>query len=99
MNTTEARRAALLEQDLRLLVPIARRQARKAGRAGITVANVRTAAESAGLLLASTDRAHLSVLFGRVMVAAGLVPIKGRYVRTHRHGTKGGNLVGLWRAA
>lgn len=96
---TDRRRQAALEQDLRLLVPIARRQARKAGVHGITVENVKRAAESAGILLGSTDRGYLSTLFGSVMLKAGLKPIKGRYARTHRHGTKGGNLVGLWRAA
>lgn len=92
-------RAFALEQDLQLLVKIARRQARKAGRAGITVENVRLAAENAGLLLGSTDRAYKARLYGSVMKRAGLVIVAGRFVRTPRRGRFGGNLVALWRAA
>jgi hypothetical protein len=93
----EAARRFALEQDLRLLIPIARRQARKAGRHGLTVENVKRAAVH--LQLGSTDRAYLSHLFGQVMIRAGLEPIAGRYVRTQRIGRRGGNLCRVWRAA
>lgn len=91
----EARRAAALERDIALLLPIARRQARKAGKHGITVDNVRRA--SAHLLPAYADRGYLSTLYAQVMLRAGLKA--AGYARTARIKTHGGNVVRVWRCA
>jgi len=92
-------RAFRLQQDLRVLIPIARRLARKAGPSGITVENVQRWADNHGVLLASTDRGYRSRLLGAVMRAAGLEAVRGVWRRTTRVGTKGGNVVRVWRAA
>lgn len=99
-KTAEQRRDAALEQDMRKLVPIAKRLAKKIPTgASISVENVRLAAENEGLLFAYTDRAYLSRLFSLVMRRASLFRVKGEYVRTTRIGKRGGNLVSLWRRA
>jgi len=96
-SSMETRRFRL-NQDLRVLVPIARRLARKAGGQGITVENVQRWAENHGVLLAYTDRAYRALVFGGVMREAGLVPT-GELVRSSRIGTKGGNWNRRWRLA
>ena len=89
-------RAYLLDRDLSHLAKHARRLARKAGRQGITVDNVRRAAQNT-VLLAFDDRAYLSRVWGNVMLRAGLEPMGWR--RTERRGTRGGNVCRVWRAA
>lgn len=100
-SPAEQRRTARkfrLAQDLRILTPIARRLARKAGRSGITVENVQRWAENHGVLLAYTDRAYRALVFGALMREAGLKPT-GQLVRSSRIGTKGGNWNHKWTVA
>lgn len=94
-----AQRKFYLERDLSHLVPIAKRQARKAGKAGLTVASVKLAAENAQFQPAYADRPYLSALYSRVMIAARLERVKGRWARSPRRKTKGGSLIALWREA
>ena len=97
-KTREERRSFALEQDLRHLVPIAQRLARRSPDK-LTVENVRLAAENAQILFAFNDRAYLARLFSLVMRRAGLHRVPGQYVRTARIGRRGGNLVSVWRRA
>lgn len=92
-----ARRAIRLEQDVKHLVPIARRLAQKATRSGgtITTDNVKRAASH--LLLAYSDRQYLSAVFGQTMLRAKLKA--AGWERTTRVGNKGGGVVRKWRAA
>lgn len=98
MNAQQlARRRVHLNQDLDHLVRIARRQARKAGRSGLSVASVKLAAGNAQFQPAYADRAYLSSLWSKVMITAKLERVKGRWMRTPRQKKHGGNLVALWR--
>lgn len=85
------------EQDVKLLVPIAKELlelAERKGAAGIKADDVRTMAEARHILLASTQQRYLANLGRRVMLAAGL-EVVGR-ARTPRVGRRGGNDVALW---
>lgn len=62
------------------LTPLARRIARKAGRSGATVADLRHYATTRGLMSGVESRTRASYL-GHVMRRAGLVPT-GRYARS-----------------
>ena len=96
--TPQEVRKAMLEQDLRVLVPIVKELVRKAKGHPIHVGHVRRAAENRGILLASTAPRYVAIVYGQVMQRAGLVRT-GQYVRTMRIGKKGGNLVSQWRRA
>lgn len=97
LKENEAKRAKAIERDLSLLVPIAKRKARRAGRDGICVEDVKK--DAGHLLLERNDQKYLARLWSRVMIRAGLERVEGRYVRTTRRGNRGGNLVSVWRAA
>lgn len=90
----ERARSRALESDLRLLIPIARRLSMRAPL--ICVEDCRLAFENAGMLLAYSDRAFASRVYGQLMHRAGLKPIAGKYRRTTRVKSRGGNLVQLW---
>lgn len=66
--------------DIERLVPLAQELARKAGRHGVTVSNLRFAAIKDGLLTGEEQGRRLSFL-GKVMHAAGLVST-GQYRRS-----------------
>lgn len=93
-----AKRKFFLERDLSHLIPIAKRPARQAGRAGLSVESVKNVAENGRFLPALADRGYLSMLYGRVMIAANLEKIPGKKVKTPRVKTRGGNWQSLWRA-
>lgn len=94
LESSRSRRAFTMSRDLERLAGIARELARKAGREGITVDNVRRAVENRGLILGSSDAAYRSQLLGRVMKQAKLRMVPGVVVRSPK-----GNWVRRWRAA
>ena len=92
--TTERR--AMLEQDLRVLIPIAKRLARHAGRGhAITVGNVKRHLKNRPtILLSSTAPRYRAVVFGQVMKRAGLARASDKKVTLPRD--LGGNDVFQW---
>jgi hypothetical protein len=84
------------ERDIERLAPLARELARRAGARGITVADLRVAAERCGLLTGAEMGRRLSFL-GSVMKAAGLRASGARrrsfVQRSH------GNLHSVWVSA
>ena len=80
-------------RDIERLVPIAQELARIAGPHGITIANVRHAAEARGLLTGAERGRRLSFL-GAVMKAAGLVATED--YRRSDIPRSNGNLHRIW---
>ena len=92
--TPQEVRKAMLEQDLRVLIPIVKRLARAAGPHGsITVANLKLYCKNKDVFLASTAPRYRSGVFGQVMLRAGLAKTGAR-VYTPRK--MGGNYVDCW---
>jgi len=69
------------ERQIERLVPIARELAERAGAHGVTVSDIRIAAENRGLLTGEERGRRLSWL-ARVPRAAGLRPVPGAFRRS-----------------
>ena len=86
---------ALLEQDIRVLIPVAKRLARRAGKGNaITVGNVKRHCKNKDVLLASKEARYRAVLFGQIMKRAGLARASDEKVTLPRD--LGGNDVFQW---
>lgn len=80
-------------RDVERLVPLAKELARRAGRSGITVSDLRITAVQRGLLTGAEEGKRLAYL-GSVMPAAGLVTT-GHYRRSDVAKSHG-NLHSVW---
>lgn len=95
-ENSKSDRQEFVERTIERLMPVAVELAAKAGRAGITVADVRLAAVQRGILTGEERGRSLSFL-AHVPARAGLVPKReGEQYRRSSIGRSHGNLHRVW---